>query len=257
MKPTPTPHSTHTTHKHTNTQLGLAKVGLAKVLAKVGHTTETLTLAKVALAKVGHDLAGDTNEHLKVLLDDEAATLLVTEAAEHLCVADVPGEIADALGLGALTALVKENGRIRGIVTGDTFRRGVARTMLNNAPSSKRRDRLRCGGQVHDGIGSHLSTTSNGTRCADLAHLLPFVRMFYGTDTGICGSTTRECHMRSNRVRSVSRETPSCQHCMPWASTKLSHKFMPPFVKVRCSSRIWTPLRPFSNCRSSGQLASR
>ena len=42
-------------------------------------------------------LAGDTNEHLKMLLDDEEATLLVTEAAEHLCVADVPGEIADAL----------------------------------------------------------------------------------------------------------------------------------------------------------------
>ena len=45
------------------------------------------------------------------------------------CVADVPGEIAEALGLGALTALLKENGRIRSIVTGDTFRRGVARTL--------------------------------------------------------------------------------------------------------------------------------
>ena len=62
-------------------------------------------------------VAGDTNEHLKVLLDDEEATLLVTEAAEHLSVADVPGEIAEALGLGALTALLKEDGRIRGIVT--------------------------------------------------------------------------------------------------------------------------------------------
>ena len=40
-----------------------------------------------------------------------------------------PVEIADALGLGALTALLKENGRIRGIVTGDTFHRGVARTV--------------------------------------------------------------------------------------------------------------------------------
>ena len=35
----------------------------------------------------------------------------------------------DAIGLGALTAVLKENGSIRGIVTGDSFRRGVARTM--------------------------------------------------------------------------------------------------------------------------------
>ena len=85
----------------------------------------------------------------------------------------------------------------------------------------------------------------------------------------MCGTTTRECRMRSCRVRGVSRETSSCQHCMPWASTKLCHKFMPPSVKVRCSSRIWTTstssvtllaLQRFScrsSCRSSGQLASK
>ena len=43
--------------------------------------------------------------------------------------ADLPKEIADVLGLGALTPLLKENGSFGGIVTGDTFRRGVARTM--------------------------------------------------------------------------------------------------------------------------------
>ena len=74
-------------------------------------------------------LAGDTNEHLKVLLDDKKALLLIMEAVEHLSTADLPKEIADAIGLGSLTALLKENGSIRGIVTGDTFRRGVARTM--------------------------------------------------------------------------------------------------------------------------------
>ena len=74
-------------------------------------------------------LACDTNEHYKVLLDDQEATLLITEAAEHLSKADLPTEIADALAMGAMTALMKDNGRIRGIVTGDTFRRGVARTM--------------------------------------------------------------------------------------------------------------------------------
>ena len=55
--------------------------------------------------------------------------MLITEAAEHLSKADLPTEIGDALAMGAMTALMKDNGRIRGIVTGDTFRRGVARTM--------------------------------------------------------------------------------------------------------------------------------
>ena len=67
-------------------------------------------------------LAGDTNEHLNVLLGDEEATLLVTQAAEHLCIADLPGEIADSLDWGALTALLDQNGSTCGIVTGDTFR---------------------------------------------------------------------------------------------------------------------------------------
>ena len=44
----------------------------------------------------------------------------------NICALLIP---LDALGLGALTALLKENGSIRGIVTGDTFRRGVARTL--------------------------------------------------------------------------------------------------------------------------------
>ena len=61
------------------------------------------------------DLAGDTNEHHNVLLDEEA-TLLIIEAAEHLSKADLPTEIADALAMGALTALMKDNGHIRSIV---------------------------------------------------------------------------------------------------------------------------------------------
>ena len=37
--------------------------------------------------------------------------------------------IAQALCLGAVTALLKPNGRVRGIVTGDAIRRLVARTL--------------------------------------------------------------------------------------------------------------------------------
>ena len=79
-------------------------------------------------------VAGDTNEHFKVLLDDEVATLLVTEAAEHLCVADVPGEIADALGLGALMSRIMAGSEALSLATPS------AEEWLNNAPrSSKRR----------------------------------------------------------------------------------------------------------------------
>ena len=72
---------------------------------------------------------GDTNEKNKVLLHDEEATLLITEAAEHLVKADLLIEIADSLAMKAMTGLMKDNGRIIAIVTGDTFRRRVARTM--------------------------------------------------------------------------------------------------------------------------------
>ena len=62
-------------------------------------------------------MAGDTVERH----DDEEATLLITEAAEHLSKADLSTEIADALAMGAMTALMKDNGRIKGIVTGGHF----------------------------------------------------------------------------------------------------------------------------------------
>ena len=74
-------------------------------------------------------LAGDTNEHLKILLDAEEDTDLLVFAGQKLAVGDVPAEIVDALRLGGLTALAKGEGRVRGIVAGDTFRRGVARTL--------------------------------------------------------------------------------------------------------------------------------
>eukprot|EP00969_Alexandrium_andersonii_P242849 10728266-Alexandrium_andersonii.AAC.1 len=41
--------------------------------------------------------------------------------------------IVEALALGSLTALRKDDGRIRGIVAGDTFRRIVARTIAQQS----------------------------------------------------------------------------------------------------------------------------
>ncbi len=54
---------------------------------------------------------------------------LFTGAAESLAQARVPECIVQALRLGRLVALRKPNGRVRGIVTGDVFRRMVARTI--------------------------------------------------------------------------------------------------------------------------------
>ena len=54
---------------------------------------------------------------------------MISEAEEHQSKADLPTVVADVLAMGAMTALMKDNGGIRGIVTGDSFRSGVARTM--------------------------------------------------------------------------------------------------------------------------------
>ena len=56
-------------------------------------------------------------------------------AASRLACAQIPQSIGEALTLGSLTALLKDNGKIRGIVVGDTFRRGVARTIAQQHAS--------------------------------------------------------------------------------------------------------------------------
>ena len=74
-------------------------------------------------------LSGATVDHYKVLLADEATLALFSAAATKLANADVPEPILAALALARLTALQKPSGGVRGIATGDTFRRLVARTL--------------------------------------------------------------------------------------------------------------------------------
>ena len=57
-------------------------------------------------------------------------------AAQRLALADVPDVIATALRLGRMVALRKPNGRVRGLVMGDTFRRLVARTLAQQFAAS-------------------------------------------------------------------------------------------------------------------------
>ena len=74
-------------------------------------------------------LSGTRAEHLKVLLEDEHTWDLFSQLANAYARGEVPEDIAAGLSMGRLTALSKPGGRVRGIVTGATFRRVVARAM--------------------------------------------------------------------------------------------------------------------------------
>lgn len=69
---------------------------------------------------------GMTNEHMKIVLDDEDTSALMHQAVLYLARAQVPATIAAALMSARMTALVKPNGKVRGIATGTAFRRLVA-----------------------------------------------------------------------------------------------------------------------------------
>ena len=70
-----------------------------------------------------------TADDLRVILEDDRATDLLLNLAQHFTSARVPPEILEALRVGRVTALQKENGGVRGIISGDILRRLVARTI--------------------------------------------------------------------------------------------------------------------------------
>ena len=72
---------------------------------------------------------GCTYEHLKILLDDSDTTELLFGACSSLAQATVPEEVASVLMGARLTALTKPDGGVRGIATGCSLRRLVARTL--------------------------------------------------------------------------------------------------------------------------------
>ena len=70
---------------------------------------------------------GDTtNELLKIALDDEDTAKLLHHAVLRMARAEIPSSIAEAFMAARMTALLKPNGRVRGIATGTAFRRLVA-----------------------------------------------------------------------------------------------------------------------------------
>ena len=63
------------------------------------------------------------NKCLKRCLEDDQSLELLTSAAQKLAEGDVPPEIVRAMRVSSITALSKDNGRVRGIVAGSVIRR--------------------------------------------------------------------------------------------------------------------------------------
>ena len=71
---------------------------------------------------------GCTNEMLKVCLDDVEVTQFLFLAAQDMARADIP-DSARCLMVSTMTALRKRDGGVRGIATGTSFRRLIAKTL--------------------------------------------------------------------------------------------------------------------------------
>ena len=154
---------------------------------------------------------GCTYEHLKVLLDEVDTTELLFEVCCTVAQARVPPEVARALMGARLVALTKPDGGVRGIATGSSLRRLVARTLAKQftkvfeaecAPfqyALSTRAGTDCVGHMLraatdadpnltvlsvDGIGAydHILRTSMLTRLRNMPgarEILPFVRLSY------------------------------------------------------------------------------
>ena len=75
---------------------------------------------------------GCSYEMLKVCFDDGELLQLLTAAAEDFARASVPQEIFRAFQKAHMTALAKKDGGVRGIATGTSFRRLVAKSMARH-----------------------------------------------------------------------------------------------------------------------------
>ena len=96
------------------------------VALSVQQVVESLRSAKRGSAP---GLSGATVDHYKLLLDDPTALELLAFAVNCFARADLPPGIIDALALSRLTALRKPEGGVRGIASGDVFRRLVSRAL--------------------------------------------------------------------------------------------------------------------------------
>ena len=76
------------------------------------------------------DLSGTRYEHLRVLLEDEELWNVLVRFLQAFARAKVPEEVAAGLRLGRMTALRKDNGKVRGIVAGSVLRRLASKAVV-------------------------------------------------------------------------------------------------------------------------------
>ena len=108
--------------------------------------------------------SGMTSDHLRVILDDEHTTDLLLKFAQYFTSAKIPAELVEALRLGRLTALEKQDGGVRGIISGDIFRRLVARTIAQQIGNEV---------EVATAPYQYALSTRAGTEC--VAHVLKYL----------------------------------------------------------------------------------
>ena len=84
-------------------------------------------------------LSGTRYEFLKLALDKPDCLSKLSRIAEYIARAQIPHDIANALCSGALTAIPKPAGGIRGIVAGEVMKRLVSKTLAKQFMSEFQR----------------------------------------------------------------------------------------------------------------------
>ena len=105
--------------------------------------------------------SGMTADHLRPILESETDTAAMGRMATDLARADIPLPILTALRMGRLIALQKPTGGVRGIVTGEVFRRLVARSIAQQ---------LACAVEVATSPFQYALSTKAGGEC--VAHAI-------------------------------------------------------------------------------------
>ena len=174
---------------------------------------------------------------MRVLLDDEELWPLLVSLLESFARAEVPAEVARALRLGRLTALKKENGKVRGVVAGSVLQRLACKAVakqfsddfLEATSPYQFALQTRAGTEAlaHalrvltdsddetvvlslDGVGAfdHVKRAAFFRKLHSLENLqplLPLVGLLMGANLVFFGPTKRGRHTQSSKLKGASR----------------------------------------------------
>ena len=137
-----------------------------------------------------------TSERLRPLLDEQRGTHLLFRLGENLAKAQVSPVAAHLLRAGRMTAWAKEDGGVRGIVTGDVVRRLVARTTAQQS-----------GPAVKVATAPHQYALSTRTECECIAHVLQALCELNprATVTSVDGISAHETISRKSMLEGLTR----------------------------------------------------